>query len=268
MENRKETLLQLKKEILDLEKQIKYARLINFKNVTIKNLKISARFGQRIAPYVLVAGVMAGGCKLLTGGWPFIPNDEITRHSHIMHEFDSRGNIRYEEQYESFRNESSVISLYSKWTLQEDGLYTRTIKIFKPKAITEEDILKLFNSPEVKSLEKLFGQPIRSKKEYKNKLDIPEEENIDFLQATTYDVNKNDYIITKESITENFATTLLYIMFTAFAELLPAFYRENYSTFDYDDCVDAIKREYQKVDKRKLTKKIEIRRDNYNRLLK
>ncbi len=265
---KKKILLQMQKEVIDLEHQIKYAKLTNFKNGTIKNLRISARFGQRIAPYVLVAGIMAGGCKLIGAGLPFIP-DELHIISHIMNEFDNQGNIRYEQQYESFGDEDNTLSFYSKWILQEDGFYMRNIKTFDVEKMKKDDILKLFNNPEeIKSLEEVLGKPVDEKKEYKNKLDIPEEENIDFLQAITYDVDKEDYIIVKESMGDNIGITIIYLLLTALAESIPLFIRSEVSSFDFGDCVYDIKRRYKKVDVENLTKKLEIKRDNYNRLLK
>lgn len=266
---KKQLLVEMQKDILDLEKQIKYAKLTNFKNGAIKNLRISARFGQRIAPYVLAAGVVAYGFELVGAGLPFIPNDEITYYSHIKGEFDNQGNIRYEQQYESFENGNNILSLYTKWVLQEDGLYSRTVKTFEIDNMSKEDILKLFNNPEsINSLEDLFGKPSVSKREYKNKLDLPEEKNVDFLQAITYNKDMDDFIVVKESAEDNFWVSVIYILVTCIGEIISLAIRENISSFDFDDCVYNIKQKYNKVDVETLVKKLEIKRDNYNRLLK
>ena len=50
-------LSELEKEIFDLKQQINKIKLQNFKNRTIKNLKISAKLRKKIASYVLSAHV-------------------------------------------------------------------------------------------------------------------------------------------------------------------------------------------------------------------
>ena len=64
----KKMLLQMKKEIEILESEIKHSNLVNAKIGTIRNLKISARALQKIAPYALTAGIIAGGFTLLEIG--------------------------------------------------------------------------------------------------------------------------------------------------------------------------------------------------------
>lgn len=57
----------MKKDIEDLEHKIKFSQFSNLKIKTVRNLKISLRAMQLIAPYVLTAGLIAGGFKLLGG---------------------------------------------------------------------------------------------------------------------------------------------------------------------------------------------------------
>ena len=60
----------------------------------------------------------------------------------------------------------------------------------------------------------------------------------------------------------------IYVLITVFVELLPLFYRSDISKFDYDDAVYKIREKYTKVDVEKVKKLLEIKRDNYNRLVK
>lgn len=62
--------------------------------------------------------------------------------------------------------------------------------------------------------------------------------------------------------------SLLYFLITVLAELIPLFYRLEESKFDYDDAVYKIREKYTKVDVEKVKKILEIKRDNYNRLVK
>ncbi len=120
--DQKKMLLQMKKEIESLESEIKHSSFVNARIGAIRNLKISARALQKVAPYALTAGIIVGGFTLL-GDIPFYPNDEWKVYSNVMTEFDNYGNIRTEQQYDSFEDENdntldssnSMLYYYSNW---------------------------------------------------------------------------------------------------------------------------------------------------------
>ena len=119
----KKLLLQMKKEMETLEWEIEHSRLVNIKVGTIRNLKISARALQLVAPYVLTAGIIAGGFTLL-GNIPFYGGDEWKVYSTVMTEFDNNGNIRYEQQYDSYKSSSdNKLYYYTKWQQNDDGCF-------------------------------------------------------------------------------------------------------------------------------------------------
>ena len=138
----KKFLQQMKKDIENLENKIKFSKFSNLQIRTIRNLKISLRAMQLVAPYVLTAGLIAGGFKLL-GSCPFY-RDIQQQNLNIMKEFDSLGNIRYEEQYNEFSGDSDMLYFYGKWEKSNDGFYTRTVEKYKLKGLTEEEIRGLF----------------------------------------------------------------------------------------------------------------------------
>ena len=263
----KKKLLQHKKEIETLENELKYSKLVNLKISTVKNLKISLRFMQRITPYVLSAGIIAGGCKLIGFGLPFYSGDTLKINSNTMKEFDSLGNVRYEQQYDDYANSSNILYYYSQWQPDINGLYTRNVETYKLDELTEEEILKLFNKEDLK-LSDIFGKPISKKRETKNNVTEEELQQNDCLKAIIYSEDKNNYILYKETKEENNVITAAYLALTAVVELIPFFIRRNISTFDFDDCVSEIKRKYPAVDTDELIKKLEIRRSNYNRLMR
>ena len=257
----------MKKEIETLENELKYSKLVNLKISTVKNLKISLRFMQRITPYVLSAGIIAGGCKLIGFGLPFYSGDTLKINSNTMKEFDSLGNVRYEQQYDDYANSSNILYYYSQWQPDINGLYTRNVETYKLDELTEEEILKLFNKEDLK-LSDIFGKPISKKRETKNNVTEEELQQNDCLKAIIYSKDKNNYILYKETKEENNVITAAYLALTAVVELIPFFIRRNISTFDFDDCVSEIKRKYPAVDTDELIKKLEIRRSNYNRLMR
>ena len=264
---KKKMLLQMKKEIETLENELKYSKLVNLKISTVKNLKISLRFMQRITPYVLSAGIIASGCKLIGFRLPFYSGDTLKINSNNMKEFDSLGNVRYEQQYDDYANSSNILYYYSQWQPDINGLYTRNVETYKLDELTEEEILKLFNKEDLK-LSDIFGKPISKKRETKNNVTEEELQQNDCLKAIIYSEDKNNYILYKETKEENNVITAAYLALTAVVELIPFFIRRNISTFDFDDCVSEIKRKYPAVDTDELIKKLEIRRSNYNRLMR
>ena len=247
-------LLQMKKEVESLEKQIKYSRLTNLKISSVKNLKITARALQLVAPYVLTASIVAGGFSLL-GAIPFY-RDKREIHSSIMTEFDNLGNVRYEQQYGDF-GEDSVFNFYSQWELQEDGFYTRTIKTYNIKEKTYEELVELFNKDNL-SIEDILGESTSTIKETKNNLSDDEINKKAFMQAIIYNKDENDFIIQEESISENVLLTILYFCLTALIELIPMFFRSECSSFDFGECVEKIKDKYKPADIQELTRKLEI----------
>lgn len=260
---KKKMLLEMQKEITKLEHEIKHSKIGNAKVYALRGLKIVLRTGQLIAPFAVTAGITIGGFAAF-GGTPFY-RDKHKQKLEMMKELDSLGNIRYEQQYEEYQNSKSVISYYSKWNFAEDNLYSRDIETYALGDITEEQILKLIND-DVVSLREILGEPISKKKETKNNLTEEELQSEPFLQAMIYSKFDDDFIIVKESSIDNFGFTLLWVLATALAELIPLGWRNEYSYFDYGYCIRKIKEKHPTTDVEELTKKLEIKRNNYDRL--
>lgn len=264
---KKKMLTQMQKELKQLEMEIKYSKFTNLKYSLIKNTKISLRFMQRLAPYVLTAGIMAGGSKLVGAGFPFYSGDTVKINSNIMKEFDNLGNIRYEQSYDDFEDDSNNLYYYSQWGGGHinNGLYSRIVETYELKEFTEEELLELLNKEDLK-LSDIFGEPVSKKTEYKNNITEEELNQKDYIKVVLYEEDENDYIIRTETADKNLVVTILYFIFTFLAELVPFFVRSEISTFDFDDCVREIKRKYSRVDIEELTKKLEIKQNNYDRL--
>lgn len=266
LENQK-LLHELKKEIEKLEKDIKNIRLINLKIEAIKNLKITLRFIQRIAPYIITASLTAGGFKLLGGGLPFY-RDNFRNYLRTMTEVDNLGNVRYEQQYNDFETADNTLYYCSKWHDNEDGFYSRNIEMYKIKELTEEDLINILTKENLE-LSDILGEPISKKIETKNNILEEELEEKDYLQAVIYSKSDNDYIVCKETIKDNILMTLLYISATALFECFPFAIRDGgLSKFNYKMFVEDIKDNYPSVDVQELTKILEIKRSNYDRLIR
>ena len=260
---KKKMLLEMRKEISKLENEIKHSKIGNTKVYALRGLKIVLRTGQLIAPFAVTAGITIGGFSLL-GGTPFY-RDEHKQKLEMMKELDSLGNIRYEQQYEEYKNSKSVISYYSKWNFVEDNLYSRDIETYALGDITEEQILKLIND-DVQSLREILGEPISKKKETRNNLSEEELQSDPFLQAMIYSKFDDDFIMVKESSSDNIGSTMLWVLVTILAEIIPVLWRVDGSDFDYKYCIRKIKEKHPTIDVEELTKKLEIKRSNYDRL--
>lgn len=253
-------LLYLKKEIKELESQIKYG---NAKIYALRGLKILLRTGQLIAPFAVTAGITIGGFAAF-GLTPFY-RDKCKQKLQMMKELDSFGNIRYEQQYDEYENSKNTISYYGKWKLFENNLYSRDIEVYSIEDITEETIMKLINENSICSLKEVFGEPILKKTETKNNLSDEELQGESFLQAVIFSEIEDDFIMVKESSANNIGFTVIWILTTLLSELFPVLLRED-SGFDYSYCIKEIKRKHPTIDVDVLTKKLEIKRSNYDRL--
>lgn len=267
----KKFMLQLKKDIVDLEKKIKHSRIENLKIDTIKNLKISARVLQLIAPYVVTAGLVAGGFTLL-GDIPFYA-DEWKIYSNVMTEFDNAGNITTRQQYNDFKDDNgntldssnNLLYYYSQWQLDENGLYSRIVQTYSIEKQTYENLIELFNKEDLK-LEDVLGKPNTNIRETRNNLTDEEIQEESFIKAVIYNEETGDYIVHKETVGENVSLSILYILATSLLELVPLSFRHNISSFDFKTCVRRIKKRYPHIDADELAKKLELKKANYDRL--
>lgn len=261
---KKKMLLQMKKEIESLEYDIQHSTLANAKIGTIRNLRIGARALQLVAPYVLTAGIVTGGYTLL-GDIPFYGGDEWKVYSNVMTEFDNAGNIRYEQQYGSFKNSNNKLFYYTRWEQNEDGFYSRIVQTYSIKKKTYEDIIELFGQENLK-LEDILGNADSTIRETKNNITEEELQAESCIKAIIYSKDENDYIVHKETVGENVLLSVVYVLLTLLCEIIPLKIRSDVSSFDFEYCVDRIKEKYPLVDIDELTKKLEIKRNNYNRL--
>lgn len=260
---RNKMLLQMQNEIKQLEFEIKHAKAENFKINMLKGLKISLRFGQLIAPFAVTAGITFGAFAAM-GGTPFILDDQ-KKYLETKKEMDSLGNIRYEQQYEEFNSTAATISYVSKWEKASDGFYSRDVKTYNINEITEDIITKVINDVDILSLDEMFGKP-KSSVETKNNLTDEELETKPHLQAVMYSKSDDDFIVVKESILANVSITVLWILITIIVEVLPLYYRDEISSFDYYHSIKRIKEKYPQVNVEELKKKMQIKMNNYNRL--
>ena len=79
---------------------------------------------------------------------------------------------------------------------------------------------------------------------------------------------KNDYIEYKKNIFKNISCSIIYIFFASFCEFIPFYLRSNYSKFDFMKSVNKINEKYKTKDINVLIKKLEIKKNNYDRMMR
>ena len=269
IEKKKNLLISLKSDIEKLEKDIKNSKRVNSKINSIRNFKISLRVMQLIAPYAVTVGIIIGGAKLIGFGSPFY-RDEFKYKAYVQKQFDNIGNVSYEKEYDYplYRSESdseNIIKLYSKWTQKENGIYERTIQIYKLDDLKEKDVLKLFDKENL-NLEDLLGRAT-NKIETTNKLTEEQINSGSYLEATMYSKDKNDFIVVKESLKDNTFIAIIEAVLIILLSLIIHFaWRKDCSSFCLEDCIDEIKEKHPDIDIEALKYKLEIKKLNYDRL--
>ena len=267
----KQMLLKMKKEIETMENEINDYKFEYIKKSTIKNLKITARAFQLVAPYILTAGIVAEIFNI-SGNKPFSSNNERV-YLNTMTEFYSMGNINIKKQYGDFKdsienildNRDSVLYFYSKWEKDSNNSYYRIIEIYSIKNKTYEDVKKILSQDD---LEKYLDDSNYYETEIKNDLNIQELNSKNFIKAIVYDKDKNDYIEYKKNIFKNISCSIIYIFFASFCEFIPFYLRSNYSKFDFMKSVNKINEKYKTIDINILIKKLEIKKNNYDRMMR
>lgn len=252
----------MKQEIESLEFKIKYSNLVNFKIKAIRNLKITAKALRLVAPYTITAGIAFCGINHLG----HVPYNERKAYSNVMTEFDNVGNIRIEQQYDKI-NGDSILYYCSKWEKCDDEFYSRTVQAYSIRGKSFEDIMKLFKKEDLK-LGDVLGEPDSKIKETKNNLTEDEIQEESIIKAVIYKENKDDYIIYKTTVGESIVVSAFWIFLAIISELVPLCYREYYSSFNFLRCVNEIKAEHQLLDIDTITKKLELKRDDYDKLMR
>lgn len=249
----------LKKDIKKLEEDIKNAKTRNQKVKALRGLKYSLRFLQLIAPYAVAAGIGLGSFHAL-GITPFI-RDEHKKCLETETQFDSLGNIRYEEQYDNYKNAIASIKYYGEWKKDDDGLYKRDIKKYANKKIDNDTIKEIVEKKDINSLEEIFGDPIARSVEKKNNLTEDELNEKAFLQATTYSEDKGDFILVKESVSDNIKLSIVSIALLVLIELLISVCRRDYSSFNFGDSISDIKDRHRLIDTNEMIEQLENKKN-------
>ena len=257
LKKRKQKIGGLEKEIKILESTLKHPKLAKTKNKAIKNLKILGTTGKFLAPYVLVAGLtVAGFAKMVST--PFV-KDKYHENLNIRQEFDSFGNYISKEQYTPFKSDDSTLIYTSRWTL-EDGIYSRTIESYDINSLDVERLIDAVTKGDFSI--KPLGEP-KSKRVEKKK-NLSDENNIDSLKAIIYSVDEDKFIVKEQTADQNIQETFLWFLVTLFFEYL---LKLADGRIPIGKKLKMIASKYQDTDLVLASKKLQLKKENYNRLV-
>ena len=258
-EDRKQLLFSLEKDLKKFEYKINHQKLEKIKSKINKHIKLTICKGRIIAPFAIALGITLGG-SIICGVTPFYVDKEKSNLK-VMEEISSTGSIRYEEQYVPFENTDNTITYYDYWKETDDHMFSRDIKVYNIGSIDKEKINEILKS-ESNNLDEIFGNPILNKTEIK--YDVSYTENISYLEAKIYSEDERKYTYINQSVKKNVYETIFWILLTLVLESLAIAIRDVFP-IRYKE----IKAKLEKEDIDYLTdleKKIEIRKNNYERL--
>lgn len=261
MEDTCELLMERKNELIELENKIK-----NYKKYKIKKkLAISANVIRLIMPYILASCISIGGLKLCGVGYPFYIDKE-KKEKYIKKQIDSKGNISFYEQYSEFDNMITIFNYYSSWE-KKDSFYERRVDTYQIDSVNDEYIYELINKENV-DINDIGYEKVSSRLERKNNLNLNELEDSEYVEALIYFKSKDEFIIVKEGLCTNIKDTFLHCIFLVCIEMLTIELKKHFSKYNYEEEIEKIYELYNTVDLDKLIKRYEIRKENYNRLVK
>ena len=255
----------INKDINKIEKLIDDVNITNKKIKILRKLKYSLCFFRLILPYVCGPALLAVLFSS-TQMTPFIIDDyNITLK--VKEEMDSFGNKRYYQTYKGFGDAAGSISFKDKWVRNEDGTYSRNIKTYSIGKVELDNVRKIVEDNEITSLEEIFGKPNDEMIEIGNNISLEEMSSPASLEAVVYYADKDTVKVYKETIGENIYTSLIYIVFSMVTEL-PAIAFRNNNHFNFSDRIDNINNSLPLSNVEELRKKLEIKEENQERILR
>lgn len=175
----------------------------------IKNLRINAEKIKTTTACILTAGVTAGMFKVIGLGFPFyLDNVKIDKYN--VERIKQDKVVEYDTSYSKSDN---ILIHYGKWEQEINGNYKRKFEIYKIKDIDKEKIINMVKNSKNVSLDKVLGKPFTTGIQNKSGLvDSKELQQNGYMEAIIYSEKTNDYIVCKESVSENVIETLAYIL--------------------------------------------------------
>lgn len=252
----------LNKDIKELEEELKDAKSKKIKVKTTRNLKITARLIQLLAPYVTTSLVLAGGFKY-ANNTPIVKDNERL-YLTAYEEVDSDMNFDLDTKYEKSKEQSDKLVIITKWHKEKD-CYERKISVYDLNNISPDIIFdNIENSPE--EILNHLKEPITSKIEITKKLTSSQLKEKDYYKAMIRYEFKDEFMIVEENDIQNLLSTVAYLLATTLVCEGVYYARKSLTKYSFTKEMEKIKSEYRSDDIDRKIKRLEIKKDTYKRL--
>ena len=253
-------------QIDNINNQIKkYNNSKRIKKLLLKKYKCELTLKKTI-PYVVTTGIIAGTFSIM-GYAPFI-FDRKKEYLNSKKMIDSENNIKIEEFYDSKEDKLfNTISIVSNWSKKGD-MYERTITTYDAHLYNEEELIRLISEEDNVSLDKLFNKYISRTKEQSNSISEEELNKDCYLIITVYDYDSGKFRYIKETASTNFVTTFITLLIILGANFVVNTVSSGNGLGEarYQEQIEKLNEKYPNIDIDELKRKLEIRKENYQRL--
>ncbi len=209
-------LIKLKEEKADLKEKITKAKIHNFKNFNVRNLKVFTKTINLLSPFLVTSGLIIGIFKFLGLGYPF-KSDKINKYKLYSMDYRPNGYVTMEEEYTVDSVPDNTLIMYTPWEF-EDGEYVRYKREYK---IGKLDSMNLINAVLKKDYETIINtlNKFNEEKQIINKIN-PENGNDYTFEANLYYKDENDIKKLYESTKDNIYKTILELLVIILTNLI------------------------------------------------
>ena len=188
-----------KNRINELTKDIKEYRSTKRKIVFRSGLCLCTWLGIAGASLLAIPAITTG-IAISVGKSPF-KRDEKRTYAHVRTEFDTVTGEKTSKQYEKYEDETNTLSYHSGW-VENNGQYSSTLITYYVEDLTYDEINSCIRGE--KELDK------KTSEEYIIKEEITAEELAKgpYYSGVAYEIDKNDYLYSKQTSSENFSDVL------------------------------------------------------------
>lgn len=174
----------------------------------VRNLKIFGSLLSFISPFCIVGTIVTGSFYVLDAGLPFIKDKEK---NYKKYSYESiNGIVTLEESYDGgvghkINYGTTIFDVYSPWIENSAG-YERRIRHYKEDNLTDVNLYKALMDNNIDYIYSNYNY-IDEEIEYSNNLSNEKLDGTFIISGVLDCIDKNDYILTTESDTENNVTT-------------------------------------------------------------
>lgn len=254
-------LKQFKNEVIELEKELEKKQASKTSLENEKHMLITRNFLKMFLSCTLVAGITLG-CFTFFGNTPFI-KDDFKKHKRILQTVDSKEHIEEFVKYDNFEHGKSILLYYSSWKKDTESDYSRTINVYDISNLTFDDVKNLLHKSDTE-LKNIIGTPTDTFLEHSTSCEERDFSEAPHVKGFVYSEDFTDVIVYKESNFQNILISALYISINMLIDMIILQFKKK------DRRLTLVKEllESELIDLGETSKMLEIKKNNYERLIR